>query len=121
MRIDSTDRSVPSAAPVAWFGYRSRLGGIFIQWIGADSDAQVDDAVRSGKLLPYLTHENAEDLAFSTGASGRLRLMDSSDIDSDPMYPALSIDLRPGSYRLRAGYFETDRLTLIVRALAFEA
>lgn len=105
------------AGPIAWFDDEKNDSGVFIQWVGADSDAQIAAAVRSGAVLRCLTQDNAEDIAFSAGASGRLRLMDSSDVGADPIDSALTIDLQPGRYRLRAGYFETESLMLVVRAL----
>ncbi|MET1416652.1 hypothetical protein ABVF61_30580 [Roseibium sp. HPY-6] len=61
--------------------------------------------------------KNAEQGTLETGASGHLRLMDASDIGTDLLQPNRSLSLKPGTYSIQAGYFNTETVMMIVRKL----
>ncbi len=104
--------------PIAWFSGSHRQSGVLAQWIAADGESDVITAVLSGEALRALSHPDTEEIEFETGASGAMRLIDSVDSGSELMLPSQVVCLDPGAYVVRAAYFETSDLALVIRQMA---
>ena len=103
--------------PIAWIATDGVDGGYFVQWLGIDDEADILPALSSRRLQDALADETLEHAVLQTGASGMLRLIDSADVGTDLVQPNRSINLKPGSYDIHAGYIETETLMMIVRKL----
>ena len=89
-----------------------------MQWLAADDEANIGDVLRSRELANALESPGAEEVEFSTGASGLLRLFDSAESGDHLQSDSESVSLLPGAYRVRAGYLETSSLMIVVRKIA---
>ena len=104
--------------PIAWITADGLDGGYLVQWLGIDDEADILPALSSKALEEAFARETAEQGTLETGVSGKLRLIDSADIGTDLVQPNRSISLKPGSYFIHAGYFDTETVMMIVRKLA---
>lgn len=103
--------------PMAWIANVRHDGGVLVQWIGVNDEAHIDIVLRSQELAHVLDGPDAEEADFSTGPSGLLRLFDASERGDRLQEPFDIVRLLPGRYRVRAGYFETPSLMIVVRRL----
>jgi hypothetical protein len=102
---------------VAWIADANEDGGVLVQWLAADDEASIDRALRSRGLANVLESLGAEEVEFSTGASGLMRLFDSAEFGNHLQSDSESVRLPAGAYRVRAGYFETSSLMIVVRKI----
>lgn len=107
--------------PVAWVpaftvqGGKDQ-GGYFVQWIGGiDNECDVEPMLRSELVQDKLAASEAEKITFSTGASGRMFLLDASDDGSDLVVEHAIVELVSGTYIIRANYIETPTMMMVVR------
>lgn len=103
--------------PIAWITTDGLDGGYLVQWLGIDDEADILPALSSKGIEEAFASETAEHGILETGVSGKLKLIDSADIGTDLVQPNRSISLKPGSYNIHAGYFETETLIMIVRKI----
>ena len=102
--------------PVAWIPEVHKSGGFLVQWIGVDDEASIRVALEGAELA--FKSPSAEQVEFSTGPSGVLRLFDSSEAGSKLRGDCETLRLVPGSYRVRAGYFKSKSLMVVVRQIS---
>ena len=104
---------------IAWFPNAvDDPTGVFVQWLGCDSEADVVTVLRDRTTVHAGARAEAETLEFNTGASGRLTLFDASESGLEPGADRLALALRPGRYSLAAYYIETDKGMITLRELA---
>ena len=88
---------------------------MLVQWIAANDEASIGDALGSRALANVLDDPAAEQIAFSTSSSGVLRLFDSSEQGDMLQGASEVVRLVPGDYCVRAGYLEARSLAIVVR------
>ena len=103
--------------PVAWIADVHNGGGFLVQWIGVDDEASIRAVLSGAEIANVLADPRAEEVEFSTGASGVLRLFDSVEFGSKLRGDCEMLRLVPGSYRVRAGYFESNSLMIVIRQI----
>lgn len=103
------------AGAISWISNSDSIGGLLVQWIGADSEQQILEGIENGSVLNCLTDSNAERLIYSVNGSGLMYLIDSVDSGKDLRQPYINIDMTAGEYLVESGYFEDPDLMLIVR------
>jgi hypothetical protein len=97
---------------IAWIP--GNQGGMLVQWIGINDEANIADALGSRELANVLDNAAAEQIVFSTPSSGVLRLFDAAD-RGDMLHSSEVLRLAPGDYCVQAGYLETPGLMIVVR------
>jgi Immunity protein 21 len=65
--------------PIAWLPNPRNDGGFLVQWLGIDAEDDIESALTSREMADLLASENIEEIEFSTGSSGLMRLIDSVD------------------------------------------
>jgi hypothetical protein len=100
---------------IAWIPNTHQDGGILVQWIGVDDEASIADVLAGKEVANVLDGPSAEEVEFSTSPSGVLRLFDSAE-RGDKLKSEI-VRLLPGRYRMRAGYFETRSIKIVVRRI----
>ena len=103
--------------PVAWIADVHNGGGFLVQWIGVDDEASIRAVLSGAEIANVLADPRAEEVEFSTGASGVLRLFDSAEFGSKLRGDCETLRLVPGSYRVRAGYYKSNSLMIVVRQM----
>jgi hypothetical protein len=93
-------------------------GGILVQWLGVNDEASIADVLAGKEVANVLDGPSAEEVEFSTSASGVLRLFDSAERGDKLKSASEIVRLLPGRYRVRAGYFETRSIKIVVRRIA---
>ena len=104
--------------PIAWIPNTHQDGGTLVQWIGVDDEASIADVLAGKELENVLDGPSSEEIEFSTSSSGVLRLFDSAERGDRLEGGSETIRLLPGRYRVRAGYFETRSIMIVVRRIA---
>jgi hypothetical protein len=104
--------------PIAWFPNTRNDGGFLVQWIGIDKEDDIESSLRTREMADLLASGNTEEIEFSTGASGLMRLIDSVDPGNELKSGSEAIELEPGRYRMRAAYFESASLSMVVRRIS---
>ena len=107
-----------NVGPVAWIADVHNSGGYLVQWIGVDDEASIRAVLSGAEIANVLADPRAEEVEFSTGPSGVLRLFDSSESGSKLRDDCETLRLVPGSYRVRAGYFKSKSLMVVVRQIS---
>jgi hypothetical protein len=102
---------------VAWFSNSDGEGGLFAQWIFADSRESMERAVASAETARLLDKAETVGTIFRTGPSGMLRLFDAAEPGDDINCESEQIVLRPGTYDIRAVYVEIADFAVILRGL----
>jgi Immunity protein 21 len=102
------------AGPVAWFP-RTPEHGHLVQWIAADSEESIEAAIRNLHMGSRSPNGDAEEIAVTTGPSGRMHLFDAALAGDDTKGEAEVLHLLPGRYTVRAWCLRSDRLTLVTR------
>jgi hypothetical protein len=97
---------------IAWIP--GTQGGMLVQWIDIDNEADIADALASRELANVLDDAAAEQIVFSTPSSGVLRLFDAAD-RGDMLHSSDVLRLAPGPYCIQAGYLKTSGLTIVMR------
>jgi hypothetical protein len=106
-----------AVGPVGWIADAGNGGGFLVQWIGVDDEASIGGVLRGAEVANVLKDTSAEEVEFPTGASGVLRLFDSAEFGNELRGDCETLRLVPGSYRVRAGYFESPSLMIVVRQI----
>ena len=94
-------------------------GGFLVQWIGIDDERAIEPALRGGHIANLLNGPGAEALDFATGPTGVMRLFDSADVGDDLRNDSEVLRLRPGKHRMRAAYFESPGIMMVVREISW--
>lgn len=105
------------AGAISWIPNSDSVGGLLVQWIGADNDKQILDAIENGAVLSCLSDVNAERLNYTVKGSGLMHLIDSVDDGNSLCWPYLDIEMPAGEYLIEAGYYEDSNLMLVLRRL----
>jgi hypothetical protein len=92
-------------------------GGFLVQWLGVDDENLIEPALRSKDMPKIFSASKAETFEFHTGPSGAMRLFDASELGCDLRGDSQVLALGPGKYRMRAGYFDSPRVLIIVREM----
>jgi Immunity protein 21 len=106
------------AGPIAWIPNASGRGGVLVQWIGVDDEQRIDIVLQSEELASLLASPDVETVDFDVGATGRMRLFDSADSGNDMIGDSQELRLSPGRYRMRAAYYESPELMIVVRDIS---
>ena len=105
------------AGAISWIPNSDKNGGLLIQWIGADNDQQILNAIENGSVLGCLSDEKSERLTFNVNGSGLMYLIDSVDDGKNLNEPFLELKLAAGQHLVEAGYYEDANLMLVIRKL----
>jgi hypothetical protein len=103
--------------PIAWIPNHDQVSGFLVQWLGVDDETSLHVTLRAREVANVLESPNAEEVEFRTGPSGLLRLFDSAESGGTLEGDSEMLRLLPGSYRVRAGYFKSESLVVVVRQL----
>ena len=103
---------------IAWLPSRDCCGGFLVQWIGVNKENDIEPALKSREMKDILSNPNVEKVKFSTGHSGLIRLIDSVFPGNQLSAGNEVLELQPGEYSIRAGYFESKSLRMVVRQLS---
>jgi hypothetical protein len=106
------------AGPIAWMPNAAGHSGFLVQWIGVDDEQQIESALQSEELASLLVSPDAETIEFHVGAPGRMRLFDSAESGDDMKGDSLELHLSPGCYRMRAAYYASPELMIVVRDIS---
>lgn len=104
--------------PIAWIPNAAGHGGFLVQWIGVDDEQQIETALRSEELAKLLLSPEAETVEFDAGTTGMMRLFDSTDPGDNMRGDSQVLSLRPGRYRMRAVYHESQEIMIVVREIS---
>jgi hypothetical protein len=103
--------------PIAWIAKSNCDGGFLIQWIGIDNEDDIKPALQSRDLAGVLGGPRAQEIEFSTGPSGVMHLFDSAEPGDQLRGDNQVVVLKSGDYRMRAGYFDSMSLKMVVREI----
>ena len=102
---------------IAWIAKSNCDGGFLIQWIGIDNEDDIKPALQSRDLAGVLGGPRAQEIEFSTGPSGVMHLFDSAEPGDQLRGDNQVVVLKSGDYRMRAGYFDSMSLKMVVREI----
>ena len=103
---------------IAWIPTSLREGGFLTQWLWADDEASIESVLKSASIANLLEDFGTETITFDTGRSGRMWLFDSAYSGTELPAGSERLELAPGRYRMRANYFDTQALGIVVRQIA---
>jgi Immunity protein 21 len=103
---------------IAWLPTLIGEAGFLVQWLGVDDESLIEPLVRSDSVQKMLASPDTEKLDFQTGPSGALRLMDAAEIGIDLRGDSQVLALKPGNYRMRAGYVTSPGVLIVVREIS---
>lgn len=103
---------------IAWMPTLIGEAGFLVQWLGVDDESLIEPLVRSDDVQNMLASPDSEELEFLTGPSGALRLMDAAKLGIDLRGDSQVLALKPGKYRMRAGYFTAPGIMIVVREIS---
>ena len=93
--------------------------GYLVQWIGVDDEKGIHLVLSSDALAPLLRiSPMPKQLSFRRGFHGAVRLLDSAELGSDLRRDSQLLALLPGSYQVRAAYFEINGIMIVVREIS---
>ena len=104
--------------PIAWTPNPSESGGYLLQWLGVDDESLIEAILQSDETANLLNMPDAEELNFTTGSSGKLRLIDASEAGNNLRDATEVLALRPGNYRIRAAYVNKPNVMIVVRQIS---
>jgi hypothetical protein len=100
---------------VTWFPGVDRDRGMLVQWLAAPNEEAIASAIGSREVADLLVGSAEDEVSFSTGPSGRLRLFDSSCSGDRLENDNLAIEVSPGPYRARAFVFDSGSVVVVIR------
>jgi Immunity protein 21 len=103
---------------IAWMPTLIGEAGFLVQWLGVDDERLIEPLVRSDDVQQMLASPDTEKLEFLTGPSGPLRLIDAAELGNDLRGDSQVLALKPGNYRMRAGYVTSPGVTIVVREIS---
>jgi hypothetical protein len=103
---------------IAWMPSLLRNRGFLVQWLYADDEQSIESVVKSATIANLLEGPDTETIKFNTGPSGRMWLFDSAYAGDELPDDSELLRLEPGDYRMRANYFESKALAIVVREIA---
>ena len=89
-----------------------------LQWLGVDDESLIEAILQSDETANLLNMPDAEELNFTTGSSGKLRLIDASEAGNNLRDATEVLALRPGNYRIRAAYVNKPNVMIVVRQIS---
>ena len=92
--------------------------GFLVQRVGVDDESLIEVVLRSEEAIKALTSPVAEILEFTTGQSGAMYLIDAAESGNDIRGDSQLLQLEPGNYRLRAGFIDLPRLSVVIRSIS---